>query len=490
MRSLRVTVASTGLAALAAAIALVFFAALPVQAQVTPPNVELSLSPGTSDTVEKTVGTPVVPPALDLCLLVDLSGSYGDDLTKIKNDSLAAQLFNDVRAAVPDSFFCSASFVDYPFSNWGVAASGDYGYQLEQDLTPDGGVWAASINSMIVRNGSDGPEAQYEGLYQMATGAGRDVTPAGASLGDIAPGQDPSWRPIAGVTRVVAITTDAPFHVAGDPSGIGGCDPAARPCDYPGPTRNDAVAALNSRGIKVIAIKAPGSGAEMNDVANATDGSVVSTDSSSSQIASAIVEGIGNLPTTVTPQVIGCAPLVVGFIPATRTVQSGDDATFTETIAVPNDPALAGTTVNCQVAFVTDSDLNLGVQTVHVHVLDVVPPQAACVEGVNPAGNTPKAGQKSPGMNEDGFYHIEASDNVAVAELWLIDLGSGMHLGPLMNPSDIKYTQNASAPGVKAGSGDVDYKINGNGDFSLYAVDTSGNVSDPNPTCLVPPPPK
>jgi len=491
MRSTIVARIRAGAIALVAVAALSMVLALPSHAQVDPASVELDLAPGTSDTVAKTVGTPVLPPALDLCLLFDLSGSYSDDLTKIKTDSLAQALFDDVRASISDSWFCVGSFVDYPFLNWGDAAYGDYAYQLNQDLTADGPTWVGAINSLTTHYGGDGPEAQYEGLYQMATGVGRDVTPAGASVGDVAAGLAPAWRPAAGVTRVVAITTDAPFHDPGDPAGVTPCDAAARPCEYPGPSRDDTVAALTAAGIKVVAIKAPGSGAEMDDIAAATGGSVVTTDDTSSQIATAIVEGIGNLPTTVIPSAIGCGPLTVGFIPATRTVLSGETAAFTETIAVPNDPALSGTVVECQVAFMTDSDLNLGTETIRINILDVTPPQAACLEGVNPAGHTPKAGQKSPGMNEDGFYRIEASDNVAVASIWLLDLGSGTQLGPFANPSNIKYVQNASPPGVRAVSnGDVDYKVNGNGDFSVYAVDTSGNVSALNPTCLVPPPPK
>jgi hypothetical protein len=47
------------------------------------------------------------------------------------------------------------------------------------------------------------------------------------------------------------------------------------------------------------------------------------------------------------------------------------------------------------------------------------PPTVACVEGTNPSGkNVPKAGQKSKGQNEDGFYKLLAIDDNDPAPAW------------------------------------------------------------------------
>lgn len=471
---------------LVAVLALVFGAATAL-AQVTPSMVDEDLSPGASLTVPKSVETPPLPPSLDLCLLVDMSGSYTNDLPNIRD--LDDGIFDTVRAGVPNSWFCLASFVDYPFARWGIPEY-DYAYQLDQDLTTDKATWTGAIDNLSVMFGDDTPESQYEALYQMATGAGRDVTPTGPSAGDVPAGQAPSWRG-TGTTRVIAITTDAPFHEYGDTALVpDDCDPSLRPCEWPGPTATEAVDALTAADVRVIAIKAPGASTQMDNLANATGGAVVSTSSTSAEIGEAIVAGLGNLPITVTPVPVGCEPLDFLFSPGFDTVTSGETVAFSEAISVPAD-APQGTTVHCTVEFRSADDAVLGEQIVWIDILDVTAPQAACLEGPNPAGKVPRAGQKSPGQNEDGFYRLFASDNVdADPQLYLVDNGSGTLFGPYASNTNIKYTQAPGAqPGAKPGPGMVDWQIKGTGDFMVYAVDASGNMS-PMAACLVPPPPK
>lgn len=444
-------------------------------AQVVPDMIDTTLSIGEAIDTGKTVGTPEFPASLDLCLMIDLSGSYFNDLPNIK--ALDDGIFDTVRAGVTDSRFCVTSFVDYPISPWGGGS--DYAYRLDQDFTGDKATWTGAIDGLSTRSGADGPESQYPALYQAATGAGQDVPPPGPSGADIPAGQDPSWGG-AGVTRVIAITTDAPFHVPTDSGGT-----------YPGPSRDDTVDALNAASIKVIAIKAPGSGAQMDDIAAATGGSVVTTGSSSEEIGDAIIEGITNLPITVTPVPVGCDPLGVSFVPPSDTVISGDTANFVETIAVPNNPALEGTDVHCVVEFQDDSGASIGDQMIWIHIPDETAPVAACVEGPNPDGHIPAAGQNSPGQNEDGFYTLQAIDRSDPdPQIFLQDLGSGTVFGPFANGTNIKYVQaNGGKPSQKPGPGVVDWRIKGNGDAAMWAVDASGNVSS-RQVCLVPSPPK
>jgi hypothetical protein len=335
-----------------------------VYAAVYPPSVTLELAPGDFAVVNKTVDVPAIAPVLDFCLLIDLSGSYYDDLGTIQ--SLAPAIVAGIRDEVADSNFCLASFVDFPFSAWG--ASGDYAYRRDQDLTADGTAWEAAVNGLLLKSGYDGPESQYEGLYQMATGAGRDVPSAGESLGDIPAGQNPSFR--ASASKVIAITTDAPFHTPGD--SVCGFPSPPCPFGYPGASRDDTVDALSGAGIRVIAIKAPGAGVEMDDLAAATGGSVVSTGSSSTEIVEAILEGLAAIPQDITAEAVGCGPLEITFEPESYTGMIDiASVSFVETISVPAGAPSAE--IDCKVVFKAN-DAPIGEQRILVNIAANQPP--------------------------------------------------------------------------------------------------------------------
>jgi plastocyanin len=138
--------------------------------------------------------------------------------------------------------------------------------------------------------------------------------------------------------------------------------------------------------------------------------------------------------------------------------------------------------------------------------VDTIPPVAECVPTENPHGdNDPNApGNGGQGQNQDGFYELLAEDNLvedcAPLELFIEDNGSGTVFGPFPVGTEIKYIQDPDAipeiapMGGNNGNGngrsrDTDWRIKGNGDAVLTAVDQSGNVSDPV-NCLVPPPPQ
>jgi hypothetical protein len=333
---------------------------LPVAANdilpVDPPMVDVTLAPGESVTIGKAVTLPEVPPKLDLFLMVDLSGSYWNDLPVIRG--LAPGIFDDVRADIPDSLFGLGSFIDFPFLYWGDPASGDYAYRLDQDLTAVRATWLAAVNAMATGNGVDGPESQYEALYQAATGIGKDLP---GSVGDISAGQNASFRD--GATSVIAITTDAPFHNPNDGGG---------PFPYPGPSEADTVAALNAKNIKVIAIKAPGATGQMDAIANATGGSVQTTGNTSEEIADAILAAFEELTFNVTAEIVGCEPLEISLDPAVYTdVLGGETVIFQETISVPadvtKDQLPADGRICCEVIFKAD-DSEIGRQEICVQV--------------------------------------------------------------------------------------------------------------------------
>lgn len=466
------------LAVLGAAV-LLLGSAFTAVADVVPPSVDQSLAPGAAFGVDKTVQTPEFPPSLDLCLLMDLTGSFAGDLTTIQNLNLDDQIFDNVRSAVPDSRFCIASFRDFPLNPFGIPEI-DYPYALDLDFVTSKAAFTGAFGALSANGGNDFSESQYEALYQIATGAGLAT---GNPALNIAAGQNPGWSLDSAVTRVVAVWTDATFHTPADPG-------------YPSPHGQAEVVSVLTTGagpfapIRVVGLKQFGAGSELDDLAAASGGSTVEGVDATA-IANAIVQGIGNLPVTVTPVPVGCAPLNLSYTPSMTTVIGGNPALFHEVIGVP-DNAEQGSTVNCSVNFVSDTGEVLGTQDITIHILDVTPPQATCVEGPNPAGNTPKAGQKSPGQNEDGFYHLYASDNVedSVPDVFLMDLGSNFVFGPFSPGTNIKYTQAPGAsPSQSPMSGEVDWKLKGQGDFVMWAVDAAGNASA-RAACLVPPPPK
>lgn len=301
------------------------FAVVPVASAgdpgLDPASVDEVVFPGGVVEIEKTVSTPELPPKLDVCLIVDLSGSYANDLPNIK--ALAPSIWDDILAGgVADLQMGLASFVDFPFREWGDPASGDYAYRLDQDLTPTKATWLAAVNGMTTFSGYDIPESQYEALYQVATGAGNAVE----APGTIAPGQECSFR--EGATKVAIITTDASFHNAGDTGG---------PFPYPGASATDTTDALVAADIVVVGLKAPGAGGELDALAAATGGAVETTTSSSSDIADAILAALKAIEIDVAMDSDCEWPISTSFDPGEKTITSGEAATFHETISVAAD---------------------------------------------------------------------------------------------------------------------------------------------------------
>jgi hypothetical protein len=125
-----------------------------------------------------------------------------------------------------------------------------------------------------------------------------------------------------------------------------------------------------------------------------------------------------------------------------------------------------------------------------------LPPEAACIETVNPAGkHIPTAGDNpKSGQNPDGFYMLTAMDMLDPSPMVFVkDTGSGMVFGPFTNGTKIKYTEaNGATPVNKTIGGPnsaVDWHIKGTGDAAVYAVNNAG-IKSAEVLCKVPPPPK
>jgi len=162
----------------------------------------------------------------------------------------------------------------------------------------------------------------------------------------------------------------------------------------------------------------------------------------------------------------------------------------------PNiDPSGLGTDTIEAIVTVNDETATLNVTKDWV---DTIPPDATCLESVNPSGKKkPQApGNGGQGQNQDGFYVIDATDNIWPSDsfdVFVTDSGSGTVFGPYAAGTVIKYTEASGAtPEAKTIGGPnsaVDWHIIGNGDARVTAIDGSGNTSAAV-SCLVPPPPK
>ncbi|WP_306005712.1 M10 family metallopeptidase C-terminal domain-containing protein [Aquicoccus porphyridii] len=134
---------------------------------------------------------PECPP-LDFIFLVDLSGSFFDDLPNFV--TAAKQIAADLRDENPDVQFSIASFIDKPESPWG--SPGDYLYQAHLESTSDVTAFETTLDGLSTKSGGDFPEAQWVGLYRAARGDGLNLR------------EDAS--------RMIYLATDASAHDASD----------------------------------------------------------------------------------------------------------------------------------------------------------------------------------------------------------------------------------------------------------------------------------
>lgn len=194
----------------------------------------------------------------------------------------------------------------------------------------------------------------------------------------------------------------------------------------------------------------------------------------------------------------------------TMTVNAGAAVTLTNAEITPDLPADGPVTASyttstsalsdgehtiCVTAHGTDAGGASSVTDCHIVTVDNTAPVVDCTPTTTPDGRQkPKAGDNSPGQNEDGFYELTADDaNDADPEIYLVDTGSGTVFGPFTDGTKIKYVEDADATPTQKKMGgpnsEVQWHITGTGDAAVYAVDDLGNQSDPV-DCLVPGPSK
>lgn len=116
--------------------------------------------------LHKNVGIPKA----DVVFAIDLTGSMGDEIAEVKAN--ATNIMDSLAAQIADVQFGLISYMDYDgyyttyststgtwYNNtYGSAASGDYPYKLDQDITNNIAVMAAKINGLTLGWGADGPQ--------------------------------------------------------------------------------------------------------------------------------------------------------------------------------------------------------------------------------------------------------------------------------------------------------------------------------------------
>ncbi len=332
---------------------------------VSPSTVVLNLPPGGSTTVAKTVSTPPIPPNPDIVFLVDTTTSMGPVISNVQANAPA--ILNNVLSAQPSAEFAVAEYKD-------TDDEPDFpAFHVLQNLTASSSATQAGLNNLtpLSGGGTDAPEDGINGLWQVASGA-------------------ISFRP--GSARVVIWIGDSSSH-----------DPSA------GHSLGDAINALTAHNIRVLALDVGPTPGEISDGLNSSGQATAVTSGtggqlfsgvSPGQVSSTILNGLSNLPVTVTYSLTGCDPdLSVNETPSSRTVTSGDDATFSEGITV-SPSAIPGNTLQCTVNFLLNGTSAPGFsESITEHV-----PKASPSISTTPPSNVPAGGNIADAATVSGGF--------------------------------------------------------------------------------------
>jgi len=307
-------------------------------------KVEVTLPKNTSVSVPVQVTVPEddVFNKVDIIFMVDVSGSYGDDITQFK--SKAVDIVNAFESAGRDVHIGLTTFSDFPFSPYGSYSSGDYAYRLDLPLTNEFSNVISAINGISLHYGMDGPESQLEALYQAATGAGRTVP--SRSYSDIPP-SSVGWR--SGSLPIIFLATDYSFH---------------KESSYPGASWSEALSALTSRGIRVYGLQAGGYISDVVNMASATGGESFTLSRNSSEIIEAVLAALESASSKVD----------------IKLVPNGDFADIIQSISPEkHEDAEPGETKIFDVMFTRSLSLDSGVDHVFAFRLEVIAEDVAII---------------------------------------------------------------------------------------------------------------
>lgn len=174
---------------------------------------------GASPTVQL-LSVLAAPAMLDVHLSIDTTSSFGGEIAALQT-SLATEVVPAVRARVPNTSFGVSRFEDFPAPPYGDST--DRPFVLLQGVTSDVSAVSTAVGRLAspLGRGGDLPEADYEALYQIATGEGyaqegvaivprypKNGQVGGGTLGGV------GFRPEA--LHAIVHATDATMHVPTD----------------------------------------------------------------------------------------------------------------------------------------------------------------------------------------------------------------------------------------------------------------------------------
>ncbi len=379
---------------------------------------------------------------------------------------------------------------------------------MSDGLSNDGaGAFDAALDGLVATGATIYPFAVSAGASCNGGAAGTLDQMAAESGTTCTPVPDPADLPDIIVNLTDTTLTDVALEVDGVATALDSINPPL-PLDGPDSTDWTATAADQAPGTHEVCAEATGLG-PANDPASETTvqhcetynvfGFDVQPPTATNELGS-------DQTHTVTATVSGAAGEVDGW-PVAFTVLAGPNAGTAGTC----NPAACTTDADGKVTFtytVPVAPSSLGTDTIRATVtiddeqatidvtkdwVDTTPPVAACVESVNPDGHIPASpGNGGQHQNPDGFYDGSAIDDVwpeEDLEIYVVDTGTGHVFGPFPSGTDFKWVEaNGAQPSQKPGDGEVEWFLKGRGDAEVYAVDGSGNQSDPV-SCRVPPAP-
>jgi hypothetical protein len=360
---------------------------------LTPPVVAVTLQPGESTTVNKTLHLDGLPARADIIVAVDTTGSMGTPIAQAKADAI--NLCTTVQVAIPGARFAVMDFEDYPPPGPGQA--GDIPYALKTPgFTPSCAVFSAAIATMTAvppSSGGDLPEAYNRAFFEAYADGGNPIVLT----------RDPL------ATQFLVVLGDAAPHSA---TAFGSC-PASPPADFGrdglGGTADDlntstTIAGLNAANIDLLMIRYTTGGLSVSlscyqDMANATGGTAVD-DSGAGTIGPFIIANAQAVPYTVNLQVSAGCPIGFSFSPPfpQGPFTGAQTIPFTETITAPT---LVGNYTCTITAVLTPGGPTTAVETVNVAVIPG--PPATLVLSPPTATNTVNAQHCVTATVKDAF---------------------------------------------------------------------------------------
>lgn len=185
--------------------------------------------------------------SLDVFVNMDTTASMDGAITNLQN-AMATNIIPGIQELVSDTQFGVGAFEDFPVAPHGIAAL-DQPFELYQPITDDVDAVQGALLSLALGDGNDDPEANYEALYQIATGEGLMgpgptlVPPHDAGIGGV--GFREGSLPV-----VVSITNEISHDTVDD-----SCDRLYTPeVAMAAHSRDEAVEALNSICARVVQI--------------------------------------------------------------------------------------------------------------------------------------------------------------------------------------------------------------------------------------------